>query len=330
MKITNRHGLPETIVVASKAFDKKEKTGDISVTELISPPLIRQLRKRFNDKVTVDVVDRLWVLFGHAIHAVLDKAAEFLETECGADHEAALEITNLSNKSYYAEYGLSAEVLGWKVTGRPDLLDKEEVLTDYKVTGSYKVTGGSTDEWEKQLNVYRWLYNKTGHTVKKMQIAAIIRDWTKYKALADSDYPQIPFALIPIDKDEKIEEYIEERVRLHQEAEKLSIEEIPVCTPQERWTTEMAYAATKALGSRATKLFNDEKEAISFAKEKGLLVETRPGSDIRCLDYCEVKDFCPYGSSLKEAEQKSVSKPEATRKPKSDGKGAFARLRGGN
>ena len=71
--ITNKHGLPQSIVDAV-ANDPYVGGGDISATKLIDAPQIMQLTRQHKDQITVDVSDRVWSLFGQAIHTMLERA----------------------------------------------------------------------------------------------------------------------------------------------------------------------------------------------------------------------------------------------------------------
>jgi hypothetical protein len=94
MKITNIYGLPQTFVnVLSRPTYSKGKA-HLSVTELISPPQIVQLRKRHWDNLEEDVSEKVWAIFGTAIHSVL---------ELGKDD------------NHIIEQRLFAEVDGWNI-----------------------------------------------------------------------------------------------------------------------------------------------------------------------------------------------------------------------
>jgi hypothetical protein len=85
---------------------------------------------------------------------------------------------------------------------------------------------------------------------------------------------------------EEAEEFIEERIVLHQAAEKLQI----LCTDEERWYTGTTYAITKPGMSRALKVLDDRP--LPSDVPEGYTVEERPGVYRRCESYCEVRAFC--------------------------------------
>ena len=72
MKITNKFNLPQTFVnVLSRPTYTKGKA-HLSVTELINSPRIVQLKNTYYDQLEEDVADKVWAIFGTAIHAVLE------------------------------------------------------------------------------------------------------------------------------------------------------------------------------------------------------------------------------------------------------------------
>ena len=112
MRITNKYGLPESIVRAV-TFDSHRREGHISVTELIKPPQMRHLEIVYDTEIEEDASDRLWALLGSAVHVVLERA---------------------SLENVLREERLRMQVSGWTVTGQPDLWHEPHHLKDYKVT----------------------------------------------------------------------------------------------------------------------------------------------------------------------------------------------------
>ena len=71
IKLTNKYGAPEELVRAA-SYDDHVTKGDISTTTLIDAPQIRYL-KMTND-IEEDVSDRIWMLFGTAVHHILERS----------------------------------------------------------------------------------------------------------------------------------------------------------------------------------------------------------------------------------------------------------------
>ena len=264
---TNVHGLPQSIVAAVTA-DPYVGGGDISVTKLIDAPQIRTLMAQHKDQITTDVSERIWSLLGQAVHTILERAA-------------------LRQEGMVAEDRLYAEVNGWQLSGQFDVMQMDTgVLSDYKVTTVYKLQ--NTDAWTQQLNVLRWLAHKNGITVSSLEIIAILRDWKKGEAERKPDsYPQTPIVrvAIPLWSLEEAEEFIVDRIQLHQYA---SAGRTIQCTDDERWYTGTQYALMKDGGKRAVKLYDERPTEIP----EGHTIQERPGEYRRCASYCEVRAFC--------------------------------------
>ena len=268
MKITNKYGLPQSIVDAV-TNDPYVGGGDISATKLIDAPQIVQLTRQHKEEITVDVSDRVWSLFGQAIHTLLERAG-------------------LRRQGMVVEERLYASMLGWEVSGQYDSMDLEaKMISDYKVTTVYKARG--SDAWTQQLNVLRWLAVKNGHTVDRLEIIAIFRDWRKSEALRNSDYPQSPIMSIhiPVWDIQDTEDYVADRVSLHQAAAKGV--HIP-CTDEERWASPTKYALMKDGNKRALRL-SDTREGLGVPAEGQSIVE-RKGEFKRCELYCDVSAWC--------------------------------------
>jgi len=269
MKLTNKYNLPGPLVSAIEN-DPYKKVGDISVTQLISPPRQRQLMIRHQDNITEDASERIWILLGRSVHAILERAATH-------DH--------------LVEKRLTAEVLGWVVSGQPDLLEGDE-LTDWKVTSVYSFLLGEKPEWEAQLNCYKWLFEQNGFEVTKLQIVAILRDWTMSR-LIEPGYPlcAVMVVNVPIWEPMLIQSYIESRVRAHQAAELLPDVNLVACLSEERWEKPTTYAVKKPTNKRARRVYLTMEDARAAVTEQEEIV-VRPGESVRCERYCKAMPFC--------------------------------------
>jgi hypothetical protein len=281
MNITNVHGLPASIVAAVQN-DPYQGGGDISCTKLIDAPKISELSRRHRDQITVDVSERVWALLGQAVHTILERAG-------------------LRQEGMVAEERLFAEVNGWQVSGQFDSMDLMlGHLADYKVTTTFKSKG--SDKWVQQLNVLRWLAHQNGYTVNSLSIIAIFRDWRKVEAQRNTrgDYP--PAAIqeihVPLWSLEETEDYIYERVALHQAARKGT--DIP-CSDEERWYDRDTWALMKPQAKRALRVFDTEAEAQEHKlTNDGYVIVKRHGEYKRCATYCDVSAFCQQWAATKQ------------------------------
>lgn len=278
MKVTNNHNLPQQIVDAVTYSDRNFSSDWISVTELISPVLIRQLKKEHQSEITEDVSDRLWALLGTSVHYVLSK--------------------NEGDKDF-TEERLSMVIDGITITGQSDNYNAEtKCIEDWKVTSVFAFLLGDKPEWEQQLNIYAELWEQNGFDVKELKIQAILRDWTKSRTYKDSSYPEIPFKTVslPVWPKERRIAFIKERIKAH-------LSDPIECTPDEKWSKPDTWAIMKDGRKTAVRVLETKEKADIYLKlnikkeiDKHYVVH-RPGKNIRCEDYCPVRLFCKYRSN---------------------------------
>ena len=280
MKLTNKYNLPQTFVNVLNRPTYTKGKAHLSATEIINSPRIVQLKKIHWDNLEEDVSDKVWAIFGTAIHAVL---------ELGKDEH------------HIIEQRLHANVDGWDISGAIDLQRVEDdgiIVADYKTTGAWAVMNEKSD-WEQQLNIYAWLVEKVKKVpVKKVEIIAIIRDWNRRDAQTREGYPEAPIKVIdvPLWSFEKRESFIKERIHLHSNAlfATETSETLPECSPSEMWEKPAFWAVRKIGNKRATAVFDTEDKALAKIEEmgKGYEIEYRPGERTRCANFCQVRDFC--------------------------------------
>jgi hypothetical protein len=285
MILTNRLNLPLPIVRAVE-HDPYTQDGHISVTGLIQPPRIRQLLTRHRDNISIDVADRIWPLLGSSVHYILERAAV----------DNALQ-----------EERLSMDVLGWTVTGKPDLYYDRTVF-DFKVTSVWTTLNGVKREWETQENLYAELLRAHTFKVESLAIIAILRDWSKHQVTKSRDYPETQSIILPVTLWDPIDAgmYLEERVTVHQEAERLADDDLPVCTAEERWERPTQYAVKKRGNKKASRLLPTLEEAEVWArdnmKDKPFEIVCRPGESVRCRSYCDCSNYCNWWEENKPKE----------------------------
>ena len=277
MNLTNVFDLPQALVDAVRN-DPYTGGGDISVTKLIDSPQRRVLLKEYKASIVEDVTERIWSLLGQAVHTILERA----------------------NKSDVVEERLYSDVDGWSLSGQFDRMDlRGATLDDYKCTSTYKVMMSDMKDWERQLNVLRWLAHQNGYTVEKLRIIAILRDWRKADSKHKQGYPKQPVVTIdiPVWPLEETYQYIRTRISIHQAAEQGLI---TGCSDEERWYTGTTYALKKEGGKRAIKVV-ERKEELGSTIPDGTFIEERPGLYRRCAEYCEVSNFCEQYKPDREA-----------------------------
>jgi hypothetical protein len=145
--------------------------------------------------------------------------------------------------------------------------------------------------------LYSVLLRHHGHPVQKLQVIAILRDWSRMEAKRNRDYPQAQVVNvdIPLWEPEKALALMRERVILHQQARVT----LPECSAEERWARSDVWAVMKANRKKAVKLFSVEDEALAFAStEKDYYVVHRQGMSVRCAEFCTALSFCTQGQGL--------------------------------
>jgi|TARA_Y100000114_G_scaffold141475_1_gene147263 hypothetical protein len=295
MKITNKSNLPKVIerAVINDPYDSSGS--NISTTRLIAPPRIRVLEMRNWDLIEDDVSNRIFSLLGQSVHHILERSK--------------LKVDLAERRLFYKDDKITN---GWTLSGQFDLLSRQGDLTDFKVTSAWAALDALTngkDEWENQLNVLDFLCRKNQKTltrykkevkVKSLNIMAILRDWSKLKVMQSDNYPRKQVVMIPIRRwsEEEQENYVQARIKLHQDAEKA--DQLPLCTAKERWRKEDSYALMLDNRKTAKRVLPTREEMDKYMKEnkyvegQGCRVVFRAGEDVRCQHYCSVNQFCSH------------------------------------
>ena len=303
--ITNNKGFPEALVKAVTNDTYSRGTADRSVTGLLAPPRQAALIERHGDMISEDVSERTFALYGQLVHLLLERAGE-------------------QDRNAINEERLYAEVGGWTISGQTDTLTLTEdqrswIISDFKFVTSYRFKRSYSGElvipedYEQQLNLYAYLLRENGFKVDGLKIVAMYRDWSKLEAKRDKNYPQLGAEThdIPLWSEDKAKAFIEERVRLHQEAMFLgnkygeAASNLPECTDEERWAKPDKFALMPtAKSARARKLFNSEVDATTWAAannmKPGWVIEHRRGVNTRCESYCLVSEYCTQFQALQE------------------------------
>lgn len=326
--ITNKEGLPGSIYNAV-CNDTYTGGGDISVTKLISPPRIVALRKKHEGEIVEDASDRIWSLLGQSVHSVIERAA------LGDSNIVAEERLFMPFKGIPIN---ESKTWDWELSGQHDIYERrEKCITDVKVTSIWSLQFGEKPEWDQQLNLQAMLHRYHKTPVEKVQIVAILRDHSRAKAKHDKTYPYLNVKRVefPVWEYDRQVAFATQRIKLHQETQKqfkisgYDPEATPLCTDEERWYRGAVWAVKKktmkngVTNKKADRLFEKEADArqymidtaSSLPKGKSYApLEFRPGENKRCLEWCDVAVFCPFGRKLLEEQaelEKVVKLPES-------------------
>ena len=287
MTITNNLNLPHGLVAAVSP-KRHNEPGSLSATTLLKGVKEIILTERHWDEMTDDAANRVWAVFGTAVHALLEQE--------GADD--------------FTEETLSAEFGGIKITGRIDNYNmKEGVVADYKTASVWKVKFRDFEDWRRQGLIYSWLLKRNGFPISRCRFIALLKDHSKTEAARSSEYPQSPVYIYEFDVTDEalaeIEQFIRYKVALYLSHKETPDDGIPECTADERWASPDKWAVMKKGRKSAVRVLDSEEEAQKLAMDdKALYIEFRKGASKKCEGYCPCREFCSYWKSL-QAEQES-------------------------
>jgi hypothetical protein len=242
----------------------------ITATTLCNPIQQTILKKRHPDRLKVfDVSDLLWSFLGTIGHRALQ--------EQGRDDA-------LVEERFYAT------VWGNKISGQTDHYC-EQIITDYKLTKSYKIMKGDFTDWERQANCYAWLAEQNGWPVKRLRVITFILDWSQ--ATYQKGYPQCPILEIPLPlwPQEQQHTFIHSRVRELLLAEQVPDHDLPECAEAEMWQ-DHSYSVVKEGGKRAVKCYANETDSLSHNFKSGEKLVKRMTPRKRCLNHCAAEPVC--------------------------------------
>ena len=286
MKLTNNFNLPSNLVEAIKKtiYDPRDRDPKrVGITTLISNPLPKLLAIKHWDDIEEDVSNHLWRILGSSVHSTIENLGKH-------------------NTNTFTEQKLELEIDGITVVGKLDLYDISELsVEDWKVTSVYSIIFGKHKEWEEQLNPYAYLLRIKGYEVNKLVINAFLRDWRDGESKKNPQYPEIQFKTINVKQwpMQKQEEFLRERVRIYKEALAMPIDQVAICSPEERWAKEDVFAVVKNANKTASRLLPTLEEAQEWAsknidKKDKFRIDKRTGEDLRCQRYCSSNKFCKY------------------------------------
>ena len=291
MKITNKLGLPKQLVELV-SNDYKPTEHQYSCTTILKPTRQVILERRYNDQIESDVSDMCWLIFGIAVHSIIENSKE----DSGQFKEEKLKV---DLGKYFKDLD------GYYLSGRSDMIDLiNKSITDWKTCSAWKIIYKDFEDWRKEMLIYAWAVKDMGFDMDKAEAIAFIKDHNKTKSKTDANYPKLPiwvekFAFTEHDFSE-IEEYIHNKFISLKSNENVPDEALPMCSEEERWREPTVYAIKKKANKTASKLHNTKEEAEEHLKnleEKYPDVyemEVREGTDKRCLEYCSCNQFCPY------------------------------------
>lgn len=295
MKYTNKTGLPKQIINACLEDDGHEPVPNTyHVTELIKPVKQSILERRYWDTIELDASDCVWLVFGKAVHEVLQYG----------------NISNFQQAEKYIERELKVDADTVKIVGRMDLYQSRwKTIVDWKTATTTKVLHGDYEEYRRQGLEYAWILQGQGIQAGHLKFTMFLKDWSKGQLrmarLQGKPYPESAIHIweytITKKDMEEIDQWIRDRIRTIRECEKTPDDLIPTCSDEERWASPTRYAVMRDGRKSAVKLCDTPEEAQSLINSgQGDRIEIRLGISRRCEDYCLVKDYCRFYKETKE------------------------------
>lgn len=291
MKITNNLKLPQPFVDAVTS-EYKYKPNRYSVTSLLKGTCQTILERRHSEEIEQDVSDMIWLVFGSAVHKILEEGKE--------------------TENQLKENWISVDVNGFELSGIFDLYDeKEKKVVDYKTASVWKVTYDDWEDYRKQLLMYAWMLRKIGFECDKGEIVVILKDHSKTKSKLDSNYPPYPVYVKKFffsESDfEEIEKFILMKFIDISYQNDYQDWELTPCSKEERWYSGDKYAVMKKGRKTALRVCDTEQQAKEYMEWKGVTekdhyIEFRQGENKKCNEYCNVKEWCPLFNKKKEEE----------------------------
>jgi hypothetical protein len=281
MKFTNKLGLPESIVTAVKQLTHTPRQVDksLSVTTMAKGPREHQLTLRHWDELESDVAERMHLLRGIIAHSLVEKF----------DPE-------------HSEKYLAFPYKGTKISGKVDLISGSKIV-DLKTASVWSYVFGAKKSWAIQVNVYKWLAEKRGMKIDKLEIFAWYTDYSPTKAF-DKNYPTYESEIypIPLMTAADVEKYVADRYQAHWDAKDLPDDKLPMCTAEERYERIQTWAVMQkgrksAISGGVCKSAEDAMRVIATNPEKDLYIEERSGGPKNCMHYCPARFICEFGKN---------------------------------
>lgn len=309
--------LPLAAWLAGDEYDFRPGTQRaISATSLLKP--IRQIllkeRLTTENMETPDVTERIAARLGHAIHDSMEKVwtnGSYREALALLGYPEKLIERIVVNPSahdlqtrndiipIWVEQRGSREIMGYKISGKFDLvLDGE--LNDTKSTSTFTFVKGSKDEdYCLQGSIYRWIHHDK-ITSDHIHINFVFTDWMRARAKADPKYPQqrVLTHRVKLLSLQETDTWIRNRIKTLEAHADLPEEALPRCTDRDLWRGETTWRyysdPKKALDptTRSSKNFTDAKEAQSHLAMKGVgVIVEKPGA-VKACGYCPAFPIC--------------------------------------
>lgn len=281
-------------------FNYSNMGSDYSVTDLIKPPRITLLSKRYSNILPESNPDDVISSFiGSAIHAYFERWLWRYQNR------------HIDKHNYLVERRLWDKFLGRKISGQFDVW-LDGILYDFKCTTVWKAIFGDQIDWERQLNLYAMLLSLLNPPIPVNGLRTIVlyRDWQRFQTRGNPEYPKEQIIMY----EKKLWDpgdqytYLIERLQTLVDNEDTPDWDLPECTPEDMWSKDTVYAVyAEGDEAKAKRLMPTKEKAQEWitknwrkvkvkgepAKSKSIFyIEKRPGERTRCEGYCNVRQWC--------------------------------------
>lgn len=300
--LTNKLNIHPVIAVwlANDTYDYVNDPNYFSATSMLMSTRQAVLSKRLGS-AEVDISTLVATSRGSAIHTAIEQAwTDNLQANLNKLN-GFLDLGTVSvnkdepaNTTVYLEKRSFREFEGFKIGGKFDMVFNGQ-LQDFKTTSTATYVSGSRDkDYILQCSIYAWL-NRDIITEPTFNIHYIFNDWSMART-SESGYPQCPVITKTYEllSDEQVEDILRAKLSAIREYAEAPEEFIPMCTDEELWIRPGKYKYyADATKTRATKVFDNELEAMQFQASKGGkgIVKYVPGEAMRCK-YCPCSSIC--------------------------------------
>lgn len=284
--ITNKNNLPQALVDYVKSTEYSPTEKHYSVTTLIRGTTETILSRRHNDEIEVDVNEKVNMLFGTAVHHILEQF----------------------DKTGFAEIYFKEEIRdGYYLSGKLDLYNPTEFsVEDWKTASVTKIQRQDFADWKKQGLMYAWLCYRQGKHVGKIRFHAILKDWSPSKKREaqrlNEFYPKAQIYTwkhtVSVADLQEIEKYIYERFNALIALESVEDKDLPPCSNEDTWYTGDHWCVIKKGGVKAYRKYETMQEAQDcyngLKNKQEYQVIQRLGVHRKCQDYCAYCKFCKH------------------------------------
>jgi len=235
--IINNCNLPKPLYDAWLANEYNPGETDFSASNIVLGAKEYWSKKRSTGSINTNA-DKSWSSFiGTLIHLGL----EYLLNE----HNRLTEDEGvLYELEIHKEIPFKGMIIGGTIDGVMIYPDGTMVMFDWKTMNSVQfIDEKKMKDYTLKANFYNYVFAKSGYDFKRIKYLPIFRDWNYAKASRSKrtdDFPTLTVD-VPIKPLAETEKWISDRIDYFEQYRNTPLEEIPYCTPEERWESKLEF-----------------------------------------------------------------------------------------